>query len=125
LAHYLFNFTAGDRQRSRGLLRSKTWRVGRYRDALAPGDLALIYVSTHFIGRAELATVVRDGEVSLSWVEEWDPAGPMDAVVRRIDPTGSNPYVQENAASGFQSDVVQITADEYEAAVALSRETWR
>jgi hypothetical protein len=47
----------------------------------------------------------------------------MDAVVRRIDPTGSNPYVQENAASGFQSDVVQITAEEYEAAVALSRET--
>jgi hypothetical protein len=42
--------------------------------------------------------------------------------VQRIDPTGSNPYVQENAAAGFRTDVVRITDDEYEAALALSRE---
>jgi hypothetical protein len=60
--------------------------------------------------------------VLLARVEEWDPGVPMDAVVRRIDPSGSNPYVQENAAAGFRSDVVAITADEYEAALALGRE---
>ena len=46
----------------------------------------------------------------------------MEAVVQRIDPTGSNPLVQANAAAGFRSDVVRITGDEYEATVALSRE---
>ena len=125
MAHYLFNFSAGDREQARALLQAKTWGVARderYGGALAPGDLALIYVPTDFIGRAELATAVREGEVALAWVEEWDRAVPMDAVVQRIDPTGSNPYVQANAASGFQSEVVEITADEYEAAVALSRE---
>ena len=44
----------------------------------------------------------------------------MKAVVQRIDPAGSNPFVQRNAARGFPLGVVQITADEYEAAVALS-----
>jgi len=127
LAHYLFNFTAGDRQQARALLRAKTWGVARgerHGDVLAPGDLALIYVEAEaeFIGRVELATAARDCEVSLAWVEEWDPGVTMDAVVQRIDPTASNPYVQANAASGFQADVVLITADEYEAAVALSRE---
>ena len=128
MAHLLFSFTAGDREEARALLRAKTWGVApdkRHGDALAPGDLALIYVAAEaeFIGRAKLAGTVGECEVALAWVEEWDPAVPMDAVVQRIDPTASNPYVQANAASGFQADVVRITADEYDAAVALSRES--
>ena len=46
----------------------------------------------------------------------------MDAVVQRIDPTGANPIVQGNAAVGFRMGVVLITADEYENALAPSRE---
>jgi hypothetical protein len=46
----------------------------------------------------------------------------MDTVVQRIDPTGSQPLVQANAAAGFRYDVVRITDDEYEATVALSRD---
>ena len=143
MAYYLFNFSDGDRQRAALLLRARMWGVGRneqHRDALAPGDLALIYLPTPeagFIGRAELATGVHEwtpsegdafpgdsaSGVSLSQVEEWDPAVQMDTVVERIDPTASNPVVQANAAAGFRSGVVRITRDEYEAALALSRET--
>jgi hypothetical protein len=142
MAHYLFNFTDGDRQRASAFLRAKTWEVRRderYGEALAPGDLALIYVSSaeaEFIGRAELATAVHDwtpaesqayrgdssSGVTLCNVEEWDPGVPMDAVARRIDPAASNPLVQANARDGFQSSVVRITAAEYENAVAVSRE---
>jgi hypothetical protein len=113
-------------------------RQERYRDALAPGDLALIYVpapEAEFIGRAELATGVRDwtsseaevfpgdspSGVLLSHVEEWDPAVPMATVVQRIDPTASNPLVQQNAAAGFGTGVVRITGDEYNDALDLSR----
>jgi hypothetical protein len=60
--------------------------------------------------------------VLLSHVEEWDPAVPMDTVVRRIDPTASNPLVQANATAGFRMGVVRITGAEYENALALSRE---
>jgi hypothetical protein len=142
MAHYLFNFSDGDRQQATVLLQAKMWGVGRYerhRDALAPGDLALIYLPTpeaEFIGRVECATAVHDwtpseaeaypgdslSGVLLSHVEEWDPAVPMDTVVERIDPTASNPLVQANAAAGFRVGVVRITGDEYEAALALSRE---
>jgi hypothetical protein len=142
MAHYLFNFSDGDRQQATVLLRANMWGVGRderYRDALAPGDLALIYLpapEAEFIGRAELATAVHDwtpseaeaypgqspSGVLLSHVEEWDPAVPMETVVQRIDPTASNPLVQANAAAGFRYAVVRITDDEYEATVALSRE---
>jgi hypothetical protein len=89
-----------------------------------------------FIGRAELATGAHDwtpseadaypgdspSGASLCHVEEWDPVVPMDAVVRRIDPTASNPLVQANAAAGFRMGVVRITREEYEDALALSRE---
>ena len=142
MAHYLFNFSKGDRQQATALVQAKMWGVGRherYRDALAPGDLALIYLpapEAMFIGRAELATAVHDwtpsqaeaypgdsaSGVLLSHVEEWDPAVPMDTVVKRIDPTASNPLVQANAAAGFRMGVVGITSDEYENALALSRE---
>ena len=60
------------------------------------------------------------GGVLLADVEEWPRAVPMDVAVQRIDPKGSNPYVQANAA-GFRSGVVQITAEEYAIVVALSR----
>jgi hypothetical protein len=142
MARYLFNFSDGDRGQAVALLRAKMWGVSRHerhRGALAAGDLVLIYLpapEAEFIGRAELATAVHDwtrseaeaypgdspSGVLLSQVEEWDYTVPMDAVVQRIDPTGSNPYVQENAAAGFRTDVVRITDDEYEAALALSRE---
>jgi hypothetical protein len=128
VAHYLFNVSDGDRAEVVRLLRAKTWGVGldeRYRDELAPGDLALIYVAADaaFIGCVELATPVEDGGALLSQVEVWDAVVPMDAVVRRIDPTGSNPIVQANAAAGFRAGVVRITEGEYEAALGLSRET--
>ena len=138
---YVFNFSSGDGERATALLGTKVWAIGgdeRHRDELVPGDVALIYVPTEraFIGRAELATAVHDwtpseagaypgdapSGVALSHVEEWDPAVPMDAVVQRIDPSGSNPLVQGNAAAGFPMGVVRITSNEYEAALALSRE---
>ena len=142
VAHWLFNFSDGDREHATALLRAKMWGVGRHeghRDALAAGDLALIYLPAphaEFIGRAELTTAVHDwtpteaeaypgqspSGVLLSHVEEWDAAVPMETVVQRIDPTASNPLVQANAAAGFRSGVVRITDDEYEATVALSRE---
>jgi hypothetical protein len=142
MAHYLFNFSDGGREEATALLQAKMWGVGRHeqhRDALAPGDLALIYLpapEAEFIGRAELATAIHDwtpsevetypgdsaSGVMLSRVEEWDPAVPMDIVVQRIDPTASNPHVQANAVAGFRMGVVRITGDEYEAALALSRE---
>ena len=142
MAHWLFNFSDGDRGQATALLRAKLWGVGRHeghRDAVAPGDLALIYLPApkrEFIGRAELATAVHDwtpseaeaypgdspSGVSLSYVEEWDPVVPMETVVQRIDPTGSSPLIQANAAYGFRHDLVRIDDDEYEATVALSRE---
>jgi hypothetical protein len=110
-----------------------------HRGALAPGDLALIYIGppqASFVGRAELASGVRDwspdesgvypgdtqGGVLLANVEGWDPPVPMEAVVARVDPTGSNPYVQANAKNGFQNGVVLITDGEYEAVVAVQAE---
>jgi hypothetical protein len=124
------------------LLRAKVWGVDAaepHRIALAPGDLALIYIGppdASFVGRAELASSVRDwrdeaqvypgdsqGGVLLEDVEEWDPPVPMQAVVARVDPTGSNPYVQANAKNGFQNGVVLITEGEYEAVLAVRAES--
>jgi hypothetical protein len=142
IAHFLFNLSTGGRERARVLLRAKMWGVDgqeRGRRALAPRDQVLIYLAApdaEFIGCAELATAVHrwthaEGQafpgdspcgVVLASVEEWDPPVPMAAVVRRIDPTGSNPVVQENAAAGFRTAVVEITGDEYEAAVAVGRD---
>jgi hypothetical protein len=143
MAHFLFNFSDTNRQHAIALLRAKMWGVGLsevHRDELAPGDLVLIYLAApnaQIVGRAEVATPVHDwtpseagaypgdsvSGVLLSHVEEWDPAVQMDAVVQRIDPTGSNPLVQANAATGFPLGVVAITRDEYEAALAVRRET--
>lgn len=141
MAHYLFNFSDGDREQAAVLLDAKMWGIGgdeRRRDELAPGDVALIYVATvgGFIGRAEAATAVHEwtpseaeaypgdspSGVLLSDVEDWDPAVPMKSVVARIDPTASNPVVQANVAAGFRGSVVRVTGDEFEATLALSRE---
>ena len=120
MAHYLFNLSDGEE--ADRLMREKRWPVAddeRHHDALAPGDLVLIYAGA-FVGRAQLATGVVGGEVRLSGVDEWVPPVPMAAVVQRIDPDGSNPVVHENAAVGFRSGVVLITESEYEHALALN-----
>ena len=141
MAYFLFNFSEGDRDEAAALLQANMWGVAsdeRHRDALAPGDAALIYVATsaEFIGRAEIATSVREwtpaeteahpadlpSGVLLRGVERRNPSVTMEAVVRRIDPTASNPNVQANAAEGFPMGVVLITDDEYDAAVALNGE---
>ena len=138
--HFILNLSDGDRERATTLLRSKLWpleRDERHCSALAPGDLALIHVGTprcEFVGRAVLATAFHawtpseleacagggSGGVQLTDVEEWPGAVSLDDVVRRIDPTASNPYVQANAA-GFRSGIVSITAGECAAAIALGR----
>ena len=62
------------------------------------------------------------GGVLLADAEEWDAPVLMETVVRRIDPTGSNPYVQANARNGFQNGVVHITEHEYEAVLGVRAE---
>lgn len=141
MKHFILNLSDRSREQAASFLRAKMWaleRDERHCDALAPGDLALIHVGRprcEFIGRAELATAFHDWTaleskacpggrsrgVLLADVEEWCREVPLDAAVRQIDPTASNPYVQANAA-GFQSSIVLITAGEYAAVVALGRE---
>ena len=67
MAHYLFNFVNGDapkrptlREQAGGFLRVRMWGIDGdepHRNALAVGDLILIYLGAperEFIGRAEL-----------------------------------------------------------------------
>jgi hypothetical protein len=142
VAHYLFNFVKGDaakgpalREQAAGFLRVRMWGVDAdepHRNALAPGDLVLIYLAAperKFIGRAELASAVHDwtpseahlyggdssGGVLLAQVEEWDPPVPMNTVLSRID-------AAENAKADFEAGVVRITASEYEAALGAAAE---
>jgi hypothetical protein len=142
--HFILSLGDGNREQASSLLRAEVWALGRderRRNVLAPGDLVLIHVAKprcKFVGRAELATAFRDwtpseskacpdghsSGVFLAAVELWPRAVPLDVVVHRIDPTASNPYVQKNAA-GFRSGIVRITAEEYAAVVALSREARR
>src|SRR5690242_12528724 len=110
-------------------MRLEMWGIDageRHRDALAPGDLVLIYLGAperELIGRAELASAARDwtcaeaeryagdsrGGVLLSRVEAWHPPVPMSAVLPRLDPA-------EKAKADFDVGVVRITAGEYETA---------
>jgi hypothetical protein len=102
----------------------------RHRDALAAGDLVLIYLGAperEFIGRAELASAAHDwtpseaqvypgdsrSGVLLAQVDEWDPPVPMNAVLSQIDPA-------EKAKADFHAGVVRITANEYETALAVA-----
>jgi hypothetical protein len=117
MAHYIFNVLRGD---GAGFLHSCVWGVDadeRHRDALAPGDRVLLYLGAPkrtFIGRAELASAVRDGGVLLAHVEEWDPPVPMSSVLSRL-PVGS-------AKADFHAGVVRITAEEYETALTVASE---
>ncbi|HET9649679.1 MAG TPA: hypothetical protein VFP34_15820 [Microlunatus sp.] len=105
MAYHIFNVMGGAAAQASGLLRSSTWPIGsqeQHRDALAPGDMALVYLAAPervFIGHVELASAVHDwttveaaaspasfqSGVTLAQVEEWDPPVPMSAVLSRID----------------------------------------
>jgi hypothetical protein len=142
VAHYLFNFSQGDPEQAAALLRAKMWPIGgneRHRDALAPGDLILIYLAPpgdEFIGQAELASAVHEwtsaqaeaypgdspGGVLLSHAEEWDPPVAMETVLPRVDPDASNPPVQANAKMGFRTGVIRITTHEYQTVLAVRAE---
>jgi hypothetical protein len=140
VAHYLFNFVKGDaakgpalREQAAGFLRASMWGVDTdepHCNALAPGDLILIYLGAperEFIGRAELASAVHDwtpseaqvypgdstSGVLLAQLEKWDPPVPMNTVLSQIDPS-------ENAKADFQAGVVRITANEYDTALAVA-----
>jgi hypothetical protein len=139
VAHYLFNFVSADEsersallERAAASLRASMWGIDtgeRHRDALAPGDLVLVYVGApalEFIGRAELASAAQDwtptkqhvypggspGGVLLAHVEEWDPPVPVHAVLSEIDSPA--------AKAEFEAGVVQITAREYATAVSVA-----
>jgi hypothetical protein len=136
MKHFIFNLTDGDQERAKSFLHAKRWVVSRderHRDALAPGDLALVFVALtlEFVGRAEIKTSFLDpmpsdsaasgpavSGVLLGDVEDWMSGVPLDVAVQRIDPNGSNPYVQANAA-GFHAGVVQITVKEYDIVMSL------
>ena len=140
MAHYLFNFVNAEaaprsalREQAAGFLRARMWGIDAdepHRDALAAGDLALVYLGApdrEFIGRAELASAVHDwtpseaqvypgdspSGVSLAQVEEWDPPVPMNAVLSQIDPA-------DNARADFETGVVRITSSEFETALAVA-----
>jgi hypothetical protein len=140
VAYYLFNSVKEDaangpalREQAAGLLLVRMWGIDAdepHRDALAPGDLILVYLGApdrDFIGRAELASAVHDwtpseaqdypgdspSGVLLAQVEEWDPPVPMKTVLSQLDPA-------ENAKADFQAGVVRITANEYETALAVA-----
>ena len=65
------------------------------------------------------------GGVSVSHVQEWDPPVAMNAVLPRIDPMASNPYVRANARTGFQTGLIRITQSEYETVLAVRSEASR
>ena len=136
MTHFIFNLSHGGPEQARALLDAKRWPVGgdeRHRDALAPGDRALVFVALtrEFVGRAEVTTAFLDAlppdpaasgsamsGVLLGDIEHWTSGVPLDVAVQRIDPDGSNPYVQANA-SGFRAGVVQITPNEFAIVVSL------
>lgn len=118
----------------RALLRVRMWGLDAdepYSDALAAGDLLLLYLGAperKLIGRAELASAFHEwtrseeqlypgdsrGGVLLARVEEWDPPVPMSTVLSRID----SPV----ARADFEAEVVRITGGEYETALAVAAE---
>ena len=140
MAHYLFNFVIGDaanhsilREQAARRLRVRMWGIDaddRHRNALAPGDLILVYVGApvrEFIGRAELASRVHNwtppeaqqypgdsaSGVLLARAQEWYPPVPMSTVLSQMDPA-------ENAKVDFQAGVLRITANEYETVLSVA-----
>jgi hypothetical protein len=133
MAHYIFNVSGADALQPTRLLRSRLWPVRAdepHRDALAPGDLALVYLAAPqriFIGCAELASPVHDWTVaeaqldpgssttgvSLANVEEWNPPVPMRTVLSQIDQSAG-------ARADFEVGVIRITREEYATAVSVA-----
>jgi hypothetical protein len=136
MQHFIFNLAEGDRERAKSFLHARRWLVSReerHRDALAPGDLVLIFVTRtgEFVGHAELESGFLDpmpsdpatsgpaqSGVLLRYAEKWASGVPLDLAVQTIDPKRANPYVQANAA-GFRAGVVQVTANEYDIVMSL------
>ena len=97
VAHYLFNFVKEDAakgpallEQAAGFLRVRMWGIDAdepHRNALASGDLILIYLGAperEFIGRAELASAVHDWTPSEAQVYPGDsPSGVLLAQVER------------------------------------------
>ena len=130
VAHYVFNVVNNE---AVDFLQAQMWGVDAdepHRNALAAGDLALIYLGApkrEFVGRVELASAVRDwtpseaqaypgdsrSGVLLAQVEEWDPPVPINAVLSRLDPSA-------HAKADFDVAVVRITAHEYETTLAVA-----
>jgi hypothetical protein len=135
VAHYLFvgEDGTGTRERAEALRAAGMWGIGPgepHRDALAAGDLVLLYAGPPdrvFVGRAELGSAVHDwtawerraypgaaaGGVLLTRVESWDPPVPMAAVLAEIDRS-------EGARGDFDTRVVRITEAEHAAALAVA-----
>ena len=134
-AHYIFNLVDQEsthREHAAARLRAGMWGIDAdepCRDALAAGDLVLVYLGApdrELIGRAELASAVHDwtpseaqaypgdssNGVSLARVEEWDPPVAMSAVLARID--------SPTARADFDTGVVRITAGEFETALGVA-----
>jgi hypothetical protein len=134
VAYYLFNIVGGDqpREAAAGFLRIAMWGVAPeepHGAALASGDLVLLYAGAPerlLVGRAELVSAVHDwtpaeakaypgdatAGVLLAQVEEWDPPVPMSTVLSQL-PVGT-------ARADFDVGVVEITANEYETALAVA-----
>lgn len=137
---YILNSVAGEaaqrkalRERVAELLRVGMWGIDSgepHGDALAAGDLALVYLGApewEFVGRAELASAVHawtpaearvypgdsSSGVLLAQVEEWEPPVAMSVVLSRLDPAAK-------ARADFEAGVVRITADEYETVLAVA-----
>jgi hypothetical protein len=131
LPYYILN--AALREQAAELLRLGLWGVDAdepHGDALAPGDLVLVYLGApdrEFIGRAELASTVHawtqtearvypgnaSNGVSLARVEQWDPPVRMNVVLSRLDPSAK-------AKADFEVGVVRITEHEYETVLAVA-----
>ena len=124
VAHYLFNSVQGDaargsalRELAAGLLSVRMWGIDAdepHHDALAPGDLVLIYLVHDWTpSEAQVYPGASPSGVLLAQVEEWDPPVSMKTVLSQIGPS-------ENAKADFQAGVVRITANEYETALAVA-----
>lgn len=108
-----------EREQAAGFLRSGCGGIDAdepHSNALAPGDLILIYLGVperEFIGRAELASAVHHwtpseaqvypgdspSGVLLAQVEEWDPPVPMHRVLSHIVPAERTPRPTSKRAS--------------------------
>lgn len=120
MKHFIFNLVDGDRERAASFLHARRWPVGReerHREALAPGDLVLVFVAftAEFVGRAKLETAFLDSMpldpavsdtaatgVLLADAEMWTIGVPLAVAAQRIDPTASNPYCRRTLPDSGQ-----------------------